>query len=87
MSESQLYLYNISARVAQSVEHGSYEPRVAGSSPAMSMRAHTHNKYIFFCSFFPRKTWIGMWYRQIQSCDGKNTIFFVDMWMYRKKER
>ena len=56
----------------------------AGSSPAMSMRAHTHNKYI---SFFPRKTWIGMWYRQIQSCDGKNTIFFVDMWMYRKKER
>ena len=96
---------------AQSVEHGSYEPRVyvplqtkferkksinnfqykkinsAGSSPAMSMRAHTHNKYIFFCSFFPRKTWIGMWYGQIQSCDGKNTIFFVDMWMYRKKER
>ena len=28
-----------------------------------------------------------MWYGQIQSCDGKNTIFFVDMWMYRKKER
>ena len=24
------------ARVAQSAEHGSYEPRVAGSSPAMS---------------------------------------------------
>ena len=54
----------------------------------MSMRAHTHNKYIFFSSFFPRKRWIGMWYGQIQSCDdGKTTIFFVDMWMYRKKER
>ena len=32
------------ARVAQSAEHGSYEPRVAGSSPAMSKI----NSLIFF---------------------------------------